>query len=134
MSRGKRYYWLKLKENFFDSDEIMWLEKQENGQNYVILYLKLLLKTMNTGGKLVFKLGGNTIPYDLNDISKFTRIDIDTVIVAMNLFVKIGLVEQSEEILTLPNSIEMTGSESDSAKRMRKLRDSKKSIKENEEC
>ena len=126
MSISKRYYWLKLKENFFDSDEIMWLEKQDNGQNYVILYLKLLLKTMNTGGKLVFKLGDKTIPYDLNDISKFTRIDIDTVIVAMNLFLKIGLIEQSQEILTLPNSLEMTGSESDSAKRMRKLRDSKK--------
>ena len=92
----------------------------------LILYLKLLLKTMNTGGKLVFKLGDKTIPYDLNDISKFTRIDIDTVIVAMNLFLKIGLIEQSQEILTLPNSLEMTGSESDSAKRMRKLRDSKK--------
>ncbi|EHU8854951.1 phage replisome organizer N-terminal domain-containing protein, partial [Enterococcus faecalis] len=36
----KRYYWLKLKENFFEEDTIEWLEEQPNGKEYCLIYLK----------------------------------------------------------------------------------------------
>jgi len=113
---------IKLKENFFNDDSIVWLEKQQNGHIYINLYLKLLLKTMNTKGQLAFHIGNNLIPMNVEDIAAITRIDVDTVIVAMSLFKQLGLVKESEEIASIPSVNEMIGSESAAAQRMRKLR------------
>ena len=41
---NKRYYWLKLKENFFDDETIRYIEEQDNGIQYSNIYLKLSLK------------------------------------------------------------------------------------------
>ena len=47
-----RYYWLQLREEFFESDEIDWLEEQPNGPAQVLFYLKLCLKSLKTNGLL----------------------------------------------------------------------------------
>ncbi len=46
MSKNKRYYWLKLKEDFFEDDTISWLEEQENGKDYVIFLFKALFEVI----------------------------------------------------------------------------------------
>ena len=51
---NKRYYWLKLKDNFFNEKAIKKLRNIAGGDTYTIIYLKLLLKSMKTGGKLYF--------------------------------------------------------------------------------
>ncbi len=43
MSKNKKYYWLKLKEDFFERDEIKIIESQKNGKDYINFYFKLLL-------------------------------------------------------------------------------------------
>ena len=93
---AKKYYWLKLKEDFFDDDTIQFIEEQENGILYSNFYLKLCLKSLKNDGKLIRLVGNTLIPYDAKSLSKLTRVDIDTVIVAMELFKRIGLIEVLE--------------------------------------
>lgn len=123
VSEKKRFYWIKLKENFFDLETIDWLISQKNGCEYIVLYQKLCLLTANKGGNLQMQVGEMLIPYDINKIARDTKFDIDTVIVAMELFKKIGLIyEQENGVLHIPYVNELVGSESTSAQRMRKSR------------
>lgn len=116
----KRYYWLKLKENFFEEDTIEWLEEQPNGKEYCLFYLKLCLKSLKTEGMLVRNVGNLMIPYDPESLAKLTNSKADTVKVAMDLFNKIGLIQimDSGEIY-LNQLVEMVGSETESARQKR---------------
>ena len=119
----KRYYWLKLKEDFFDDDTIQYIEEQENGVKYVNFYLKLCLKSIKQEGRLMRLIGEVYMPYDYKALSKLTNADIDTVNSAMMLFQSIGLVTIHESGEIYLNQInEMIGSETDSARRKRESR------------
>lgn len=120
---NKRYYWLKLKEDFFDDDTIQFIEEQENGVYYVNFYLKLCLKSVKTEGKLIRLIGENLIPYDVKSLSKLTGTPVDTVKIAMALFERIGLVKVLEtgEIF-LSQIHELIGTETDKARIMREKR------------
>ena len=123
MNDNKKYYWLKLNENFFEDDTVAWLEEQENGKDYVIFYLKLCLKSLQDNGILIRYVGEKLIPYDVNALARLTDTKVDTVVVAMRLFNEIGLISKLDGGEIYMNQInEMIGSETDSAKRMRKLR------------
>ena len=89
MAGNKRYYWLKLDENFFEDDTIAWLEEQENGKDYVIFYLKLALKSLKDEGRLIRYVGETLIPYDVKALAKLTNTPIDTVSIAIKTFVEI---------------------------------------------
>lgn len=91
-----RFYWLQLKEDFFDEDAIDWLEDQPNGKEYSLFYLKLCLKSLRTNGILIRKVGSLLIPYDHIKLGELTKTNPDTVIVAMELLTKIGLVKKLE--------------------------------------
>lgn len=119
----KRYYWLKLKEDFFDEDTIEWLEEQENGKEYCLFYLKLCLKSLKNNGVLIRNVGTMLIPYDAKRLAMLTKTDYDTVIVAIELFKKIGLIEMRENGEIYLSQVEsMVGSERKSAERKRKQR------------
>lgn len=125
MAKEKRFYWIKLKENFFNDDSMIWLESQKDGYKYQNLYLKLLLKTMNTNGKLAFNINGQCLPMSADDISIITRLDVDTVIVGLSLLKQLGLVIETDGVDIIPDVNGMIGSESDAARRMRKMREKK---------
>ena len=127
----KRYYWLKLKEDFFEEDTIEWLEEQENGKEYCLFYLKMCLKSIKTEGILIRKVGNILVPYDEKHLAKITNTDFDTVVVAMELFKKIGLIQILEggEIF-IPGMDEMIGSETDKAKFMRNKRAKEKELQQ----
>lgn len=116
----KRYYWLKLKENFFEEDTIEWLEEQPNGKEYCLFYLKLCLKSLKTEGLLVRNVGNMMIPYDPESLAKITNSKADTVKVAMDLFKKIGLIQilDSGEIY-LNQLNELVGTETEYARQKR---------------
>ena len=123
MSDNKRYYWLKLNENFFEDDTIQWIEEQENGKDYVIFYLKLCLKSLKDDGRLIRYVGERLMPYDVKALSRLTNTSPDTVAVAMKTFSEIGLVEMLETgELYMKQINEMIGSETEVAKRVRKHR------------
>ena len=131
MSDNKRYFWLKLDENFFDDDTIAWIEEQENGKDYVIFYLKLSLKSLKDDGYLIRYVGQKLIPYDVRALSKLTNTPVDTVAIAMKLFIDIGLLSQLDTGEIYINQInEMIGSETSVAKRVRKAR-AKKELTDN---
>lgn len=117
---NKRYYWLKLKENFFEQEEIKIIESMPNGIKYTNFYLKLILKSISTEGRLLFR---GIMPYTPEMLSTITNTDIDTVRVAIDLFVKLGLMEiWSDGTLFMMETQNMIGSEGASAKRMRESR------------
>ncbi len=92
-----KFYWLQLKEDFFEDDAIQWLEEQEpNGRDYAYFYLKLCLKSLKSNGILIREVGNILIPYDNRKLAELTKMDFDTVTIAMELLKKIGLVEVLE--------------------------------------
>lgn len=129
MSENKRYYWLKLKEDFFEDDTMQWLEEQENGTEYTLFYLKLCLRSLRSDGRLIRYVGEYLIPYDIKTLAKLTQTDPDTVRVAMDLFKRIGLINllDSGEIF-LKQLDEMVGSETNKAELMRRKRAEEKLI------
>lgn len=123
---AKKYYWIKLKTDFFDLETIDWLMSQKNGCEYVVLYQKLCLLTANKGGELVSSIGEIIMPYDANKIARDTKFSFDTVVVALELFRKIGLIyEQENGILKIPYVNDIVGSETESAQRVRNHRANK---------
>lgn len=132
MAEEKRYYWIKLKTDFFDLETIDWLKSQDNGCEYIVLYQQLCLMTANKDGEMAMQIGEMLVPYDAKKIARDTKTDIDTVIVALKLFSQIGLIYKQENgIFRIPAVTEMVGSECDSAQRVRKHREKQKSLQSN---
>lgn len=89
-----KFYWLQLKEDFFENDAIEWLEEQQpNGRDYAYFYLKLCLKSLKSNGVLIREVGNILIPYDNKKLAELTKMEFDTVTVAMELLKKIGLIK-----------------------------------------
>ena len=123
----KRYYWLKLKEDFFDEDTMGWLEEQDNGKEYCLFYLKLCLKSLKSDGVLVRKVGDMLIPYDVSKIAEITKTQVDIANGALNLLKQIGYIQVLDSGGLFLTQIEnMTGSETDAAERQRKSRANKR--------
>ena len=111
-----KFYWLQLKEDFFDDDAIDWLEEQPNGKEYSLFYLKLCLKSLRSHGVLIRKVGNMLVPYDHVKLGELTKTSPDTVMVAMNLLIQIGLVQKLDNgELYLTQVEDMVGSKSKSA-------------------
>ena len=130
---AKKYYWLKLKEDFFEDDTIEWIEEQPGGERYSLFYLKLCLKSLKTDGILIRNVGDMLIPYDVRKLAEITKTDIDTVRVAMELFKKIGLVQILENgEIYMAQLQSMVGSETSKAQLMRnkRARDKEKALPE----
>lgn len=123
----KRYYWLKLKEDFFDEDTMGWLEEQDDGKEYCLFYLKLCLKSLKSNGVLVRKVGDMLIPYDIAKIAEITKTQVDIANGALNLLKQIGYIQVLDSGGLFLTQIEyMTGSETDAAERQRKSRANKR--------
>ena len=125
MGDNKRYYWIKLKTDFFNQETIDFLLSQKNGCEYIVLYQMLCLNTANNNGEMCSKIGEMIVPYNVEKIVRDTKyFDFDTVTIALELFKKLGLVyEENDKILKISNFDEMVGSEVSSAKRVREYRE-----------
>lgn len=118
----KKYYWIKLKTDFFNQEAIDFLMSQPNGCQYIVLYQMLCLQTANSNGVMATQIGEVIVPYDVKKIVRDTKyFDFDTVTVALELFKRLGLVYQDEgEILRIANLNHMVGSESASTAAIKK--------------
>ena len=120
MADSKKFYWLKLRRDFFKRHDIRIIEEMPNGKDYVLFYLKLLLESIAHEGSLRFS---DTIPYNEQMLSVITHTNIDIVRAAMKLFTELNLVEIFDDQTIYMGEVEkMIGSESESAERMRRLR------------
>lgn len=121
MEKTKRYYWIKLKTDFFNLAEIDFLLSQKDGCQYIVLYQMLCLQTANNNGKLASRVGEMIIPYDPDKIAR------DTVIGAMELFKKLNLIYTDDGIcLKIAGFENMVGSETGWAKQKREQREKQK--------
>lgn len=90
MADNKKYYYLKLKENFFDSEEMIILQNMENGYIYSDILLKLYLRSLKNEGRLMFK---KLIPYTPSVLAQVVRHSEETVEKALEIFQQLELVE-----------------------------------------
>lgn len=122
---SNRYYWIKLKTDFFADDSPMdILLSMPNGSEYVCLYIKLCLKTANNEGRMCAQYGEMLIPYNIEKIQQDMKyFSIDTIRVAFELYKKMGLIyEESDGVLKISDHDEMVGSETGWAKYKRSER------------
>lgn len=122
MSEQKRYYWIKLKTDFFNQEAIDLLLSQPNGCQYVVLYQMLCLNTANNNGEMTSRVGEMIVPYNIDKIVRDTKyFDHDTVTVALELFKRLGLIYQEDNgILRITDSVKMVGHESASREAIKK--------------
>lgn len=132
MAESKKFYWIKLKTDFFSQETIDFLMSQPNGCQYVVLYQMLCLKTANNGGTLATNIGEMIVPYDVNKIVRDTKyFDFDTVTIALGLFKQLGLIyESNENLLKISNFDNMVGFESQWAEKKRAYREKKRQLTE----
>ena len=128
MATGKRYYWIKLKDSFMNSEVVDFLMSQPNGANYVVLYQMLCLKTINTGGRLTCQIGDIIIPFDMGKIQRDCKwFSLDTIRIALGLYKQLGLIyEEQDGTLVLVNHNEMVGSETDYSAQKRIQRENRR--------
>lgn len=120
MSESKPYYYMRLKENFFDSDEMIALQSMKDGYLFSDILLKLYLRSLRYGGRLMIS---NCIPYDPEMISRITNHSKKTVEKALENFKKIGLVEILDSgAIYMTNIQEFIGKSSTEADRKREYR------------
>ena len=126
MAENKRFFWLKLKEDFFEDETIEWLEEQPNGKEYVLFYLKMCLKSLKHDGKLYREVGTRIIPYDIKKLSEITKTPVDTVMIATKVLSEIGLVQRMDDETLYMNQVTlMTGNSANNshAERQRRYRE-----------
>ena len=87
---NKKYYYLKLKEDFFESDSMILLENMRDGYLYSNILLKLYLRSLKDDGRLMLN---GAIPYNSQMLASVTRHQVGTVEKALNVFQDLGLIE-----------------------------------------
>lgn len=124
----KKYYWLKLKRDFFKRHDVRIIEEMPNGKDYILFYLKLLLESIDHEGELRFS---ETIPYNEQMLSVITNTNIDIVKAAMAIFTELKMVEIYDDKTIYMNEVQkLIGSETAAAERMRRSRKNQKLLPE----
>lgn len=120
---NKKYFWLKLKNDFFRDKRIKKLRKIAGGDTYTIIYLKLQLLSLENNGVLIFESVEDTLEEELAlEIDE----DVDNVKIALAFLFGNGLIEEtSPNHFLMTETIKCIGSESTSAERVRKHRELK---------
>lgn len=90
MADNKKYYYLKLKENFYDSEEMIILQNMQDGYLYSDILMKLYLRSLKNGGKLMFR---DLIPYTPSVLAQVVRHQVGTVEKALRILQDLGLIE-----------------------------------------
>ena len=120
MAEGK-FYWLKLKKDFFKRHDIKIVKSMPNGKDYILFYMQLLLESIDHEGALRFS---ETIPYDENMLSTITDTNIDIVRSAMKIFTQLGMIEVlDDQTIYMCEVSKMIGSETAAAGRKRAQRE-----------
>ena len=120
MSENKKYYYMKLKENFFSSERMVVLEMMPDGILYSNLLLKMYLMSLKHNGILLLH---ENLPHTPQTIATFTRHQIGTVERALQIFLKLGFVELlTDGAYYMPDIQLLVGRSSTEAERKRRER------------
>lgn len=128
MADAKKYYWLKLKRDFFKRHDIRIIEAMPNGKDYILFYLKLLLESIDHEGTLRFN---ETIPYNEQMLSIITNTNVDIVKSAMDVFKGLNMIDILEDqTIYMAEVDKLIGSavDNDNANRQRRFREKQKQL------
>lgn len=129
MADDKKYYYLKLTDDFFESDEMIILESMTDGYIYSNILLKLYLRSLKNEGKLMFN---DRIPFNSEMLSQVTRHNVGNIEKAMKIFQEIGLVEVLDTgaiyMLDIQNFIGKSSTEADRKREYRARISSEKNM------
>lgn len=114
MSDSKKYYYLKVKDNFYESEEMIILQNMPDGYLYSDILMKLYLRSLKNNGKLMFK---DVIPYTPSALAQVVRHQVGTVEKALKIFQDLGLIEVLDNgaiyMLDIQNFIGKSSTEAD---------------------
>ena len=122
----KKYYWLKLKRDFFKRHDIRIVEEMTNGKDYILFYLKMLVESVDHEGQLRFS---DTIPYNEQMLATITNTNLDIVRAAIKIFTELQMMEIADDgTIYMSEVLKMIGSaaDNDNARRQQRFRDRKK--------
>nr|DAH52259.1 MAG TPA: replisome organizer protein [Bacteriophage sp.] len=126
----KRFWWLKLKEGFFNSTEMRLLRKSAGGEVFTIIYLKMQLVSLRTDGIIFYNGYAETFE---KEIAFVIDEDAENVANAIGALRRLKLIEDiTDKSFFIPEAVANTGSECDSAARVRRLRE-RKALQSNDE-
>lgn len=116
----KHKYWLKFYKDFLKSPQMKVIRKMPNGAEYILLYMALMLESIESVGHLRFS---DNVPYNNDMLASVTDTNIDIVRTGMKLFEELGMIQiLPDKTIFLPDVPKLTGKECDSASRVRKYR------------
>ena len=132
MSKNKKYYWLKLKEDFFDDKIIKYLRKLPDGNGLIVIYLKMQLKSLKTEGFLKYD---KLLPTCEEELALVLDEDPNLIRFAITALEKVGAVERWEnDTLYMASMQQLIGSETAVAERVRRHRALKSKKQEALQC
>lgn len=123
-----KYYWLKLKRDFFKRHDIRIVEEMPNGKEYILFYLKLLCESVDHDGELRFS---DEIPYNAEMLATITNTNIDIVRSAVKVFTDLRMMEILDDGTIFMREVDgMIGSaaDNDNANRQRRFRERQKQL------
>lgn len=124
----KKYYWLRLRKDFFNQPKIKKLRRVAGGDTYTVIYLKLQLLSIDNDGMILFE----GIEDDFIDEMALTiDEDVDNVRFTIMYLISQGLMQEVDvDEYLLPEAKNAIGSETEAAERMRKMRKNNKKMEE----
>ena len=130
MATNKKYYYLKLKDNFYESEQLIILQNMQDGYLYSDILMKLYLRSLKTEGKLMFN---DLIPYTPSVLAQIVRHQVGTVEKALKIFKELGLIEILDNgaiyMMDIQNFIGKSSSEGDRKREYRtKIQNEKNSL------
>ena len=128
----KKYFWLKLKRDFFKRHDIQIIEDMPNGKDYILFYLKLLCESVDHEGHLRFS---EEIPYNEEMLASLTHTNIDIVRSAVKLFAGLRMIDIMDDGTYYMNKVQkMIGSETYWAQKKREQREKQLEVIEIGHC
>lgn len=119
----KKYYWLRLRKDFFKRHDIRIVEDMDNGKDYILFYMKLLLESVDHEGYLRFS---DTVPYNEKMLATITNTNIDVVRSAIEIFRQLKLMEiMDDKTIFMTQTQLMLGQETEWAAKKREYRNKK---------
>lgn len=127
MASKTQYYYLKIKENFFDTEDMKLLESMDNGYLYSNILMKMYLLSLKNGGKLMYK---DKIPYNSKMLSTILNHNVDILDKAIQIFRELNLIEIMDSgaifMLDIQNYIGKSSDEADRKREYRKMIENEK--------